>query len=89
MRRGHPKAAIWPTHGTPGVENTFVAKNKSGNTHVYGVTLETDGPGVVYDCIQLIGTLGSRYLNFDEQHLKTQARTHQPAVFCLRLNATT
>ena len=59
--------------GTPGAENTFVVKSKGGGTaHVYGVTLETDGPGVVYDCIQLIGTRASRYLNFDEEHLKRQ-----------------
>ena len=65
--------------GTPGAENTFVVKSKGGGTaHVYGVTLETDGPGVVYDCIQLIGTRASRYLNFNEEHLKRQTELRKP-----------
>ena len=65
--------------GTPGVENTFTVKAKGGGTvHAYGVTLETDGPGVVYDCIQLIGTRGSRFLNYDQEHLRRQTELRKP-----------
>ncbi|MFT5433558.1 MAG: lysophospholipase L1-like esterase, partial [Myxococcota bacterium] len=60
-------------------EHTFVVRSRGGgNVHAYGVTLENDGPGVVYDCIGLIGTRASRVLNFDEAHLTAQVKHRNP-----------
>ena len=41
-----------------GGEHTFTVK-ATGRVHLYGVTLERDGPGVVYDCVGMIGTRAS------------------------------
>jgi lysophospholipase L1-like esterase len=45
---------------------------RSGRVNVYGVVLEREGPGVVYDNLGLTGCFGQRLLNFDAEHLKTQ-----------------
>jgi len=65
-------------------EHTFQIKaaGKKMN-HVYGVTLETDGPGVVYDCIAMIGTRSSRLLNYDDEHLKGQIAHRKPDLMVL------
>ena len=60
-----------------GGEHTFTVKAK-GPVHLYGVTLERDGPGVVYDCVGMIGTRASRILNYDEQHLRRQVEHRNP-----------
>ena len=60
-------------------EHTFVVAGKGNSiSHLYGVTLERDGPGIVYDCIGMIGTRSSRILNYDPEHLKTQVAHRKP-----------
>ena len=58
-------------------EHTFEVR-ALGRTHLYGVTLEDSGPGVVYDCIAMIGTRASRILNYNAEHLKTQVAHRNP-----------
>ncbi len=53
-------------------EHSFQVKVTGGRVHAYGVTLESDGPGVVYDCLGMIGTRASRILNYDPEHLNEQ-----------------
>lgn len=43
-----------------------------GPVRVYGVVLERDGPGVVYDSLGLVGARARRLLNFDEEHIRSQ-----------------
>lgn len=50
----------------------------SGKTDLYGVALERDGPGVVYDNLGLTGYFGSRLLNIDLEHFKRQLNFRQP-----------
>ena len=40
-----------------------------GALRLYGVVLENDGPGVVYDSLGLVGARAKRLLNFDEAHI--------------------
>ncbi|UJR78885.1 GDSL-type esterase/lipase family protein [Sandaracinus amylolyticus] len=43
-----------------------------GESHLYGVVLERDGPGVVYDSLGMVGARARRFLGFDRAHLARQ-----------------
>lgn len=43
-----------------------------GESHVYGVVLERDVPGVVYDSLGMVGARARRFLGFDRDHLARQ-----------------
>lgn len=45
---------------------------RGGPVSFYGVVLERDGPGVVYDSLGLVGARANRLLNFDETHIRRQ-----------------
>jgi hypothetical protein len=45
---------------------------RGGPVHFYGVAVERDGPGVVYDSLGLVGARANRLLNFDAAHIKSQ-----------------
>lgn len=43
-----------------------------GQIRLYGVTLEREGPGVVYDSLGLVGARARRLLNYDREHIAMQ-----------------
>jgi len=43
-----------------------------GRVRAYGVTLERDGPGVVWDGLSQIGALTRRMLNWETEHIRAQ-----------------
>jgi len=43
-----------------------------GMVELYGMVLERDVPGVVYDSLGLVGARANRLLNFDAAHVRTQ-----------------
>ncbi|MBX3247978.1 MAG: hypothetical protein KF901_12430 [Myxococcales bacterium] len=43
-----------------------------GQPRLYGVALEREGPGVVYDSLGLVGARAARLLNFDAEHVARQ-----------------
>ena len=45
---------------------------RGGPVNFYGVVVERDGPGVVYDSLGLVGARANRLLNFDESHIRAQ-----------------
>jgi lysophospholipase L1-like esterase len=45
---------------------------RGGPVSFYGVAVERDGPGVVYDSLGLVGARANRLLNYDEAHIKNQ-----------------
>ena len=45
---------------------------RGGTVNLYGVAVERDGPGVVYDSLGLVGARANRLLNYDASHIKTQ-----------------
>jgi len=55
----------------------------SGEVNLYGVALERDGPGVVYDTLGLVGYIGSRVLNADPEHFKAQLALRRPDLMVL------
>ena len=45
---------------------------RGGLVSLYGVAVERDGPGVVYDSLGLLGARANRLLNYDPAHIKNQ-----------------
>jgi lysophospholipase L1-like esterase len=45
-----------------------------GHVSLYGMVMEREGPGVVYDSLGLVGARASRMLNFDQAHIRQQLR---------------
>ena len=43
-----------------------------GQPLIYGVVLEREGPGVVYDSLGLVGARANRLLNYDAEHIRWQ-----------------
>jgi hypothetical protein len=43
-----------------------------GPVNFYGVAVEREGPGVVYDSLGLVGARANRLLNFDKAHIRHQ-----------------
>ena len=46
--------------------------SRGGPVDFYGVAVERDGPGVVYDSLGLVGARANRLLNFDASHIRSQ-----------------
>ena len=45
---------------------------RGGPVNFYGVAIEREGPGVVYDSLGLVGARANRLLNYDEEHIRSQ-----------------
>ena len=60
-----------------------------GRVSVYGVVLERDGPGVVYDTLGLVGLFGKRFSNLDPAHWKAQLRLRRPDLMMIMLGGNT
>ncbi len=54
-----------------------------GRTRVYGVTLERDGPGVVWDGLALVGAFTRRMMELDAEHLRAQLEHRRPELVVL------
>ncbi len=54
-----------------------------GQPRVYGVVLERNGPGVVYDSIGLVGARAARLLNYDATHIAGQLRRRETDLLIL------
>ncbi|MCB9730799.1 MAG: hypothetical protein H6746_20175 [Deltaproteobacteria bacterium] len=54
-----------------------------GVVRLYGVVLEREQPGVVYDSMGLVGARGQRLLNADPDHWKRQLELRQPDLMIL------
>jgi lysophospholipase L1-like esterase len=46
--------------------------SRGGPVNFYGVVVEREGPGVVYDSLGLVGARANRLLNYDASHIKAQ-----------------
>ncbi len=51
-----------------------------GPVHLYGIVLERDVPGVVWDGMEQLGAFADRMLNFDAEHLRTQIDHRDPGL---------
>lgn len=55
-----------------------------GLVHAYGVALERDRPGVIYDSLGMVGARAARLLNQDPEHFKEQIRLRSPDLIILQ-----
>ena len=56
-----------------------------GTVNVYGVALEREGPGVVYDTLGLVGLFGARFAGLDAAHWKAQLTLRRPDLMIIML----
>ena len=63
---------------TPGPHRVDIRTTGNGRPRAYGVVLETDGPGVVWDTVSMIGAFTKRLLKFDEAHVAAQVAHRDP-----------
>jgi lysophospholipase L1-like esterase len=56
----------------PGPHRVRVRHAGGGRARAYGLVLETDGPGVVWDTLSMIGAFTTRLLEYDETHFSGQ-----------------
>ena len=62
-----------------------VTHGGGGEVHFFGVVLERDGPGVVWDSLGVNGLHASNFDRFDEEHLAEQVRLRAPALIAVML----
>lgn len=74
-------ADAWHTIELPdGPHDIQLRAAGGGQVRLYGVVLERDVPGVVWDGMEQLGAFASRMLYFDEEHLRTQVEHRDPAL---------
>lgn len=66
-----------------GMHELEVRAGGEGRVRLYGVTIERDGPGVVWDGLAQIGAFTNRMLGLDPVHLKAQLSKRKPALAVL------
>ena len=64
----------------PGSHSLKIAAAGGGKARVYGVVLETEGPGVVWDSTSMIGAFTKRLLAWDREHIAAQVDHRDPAL---------
>lgn len=55
-----------------GPHSIEIRYQRGSPVNFYGVAVEREGPGVVYDSLGLVGARANRLLNFDENHIRRQ-----------------
>lgn len=79
-----PKAAVawqdrwWATELEPGAHQLSLRARGFGRARVYGVVLEAEGPGVVWDAIPMSGAFTKRLLFWDAEHIRRQIEHRRP-----------
>ncbi|MFW5877312.1 MAG: GDSL-type esterase/lipase family protein, partial [Myxococcota bacterium] len=58
----------------PTGEHELELRVMAGVPALYGVVMEREGPGVVYDSLGLVGARARRMLNYDQDHIAEQLR---------------
>jgi lysophospholipase L1-like esterase len=66
-----------------GAHELEIRHGGGGPARLFGVVLETDGPGVVYDSLGLVGARARRLLNYDPRHISTQMGRRDPDLLVL------
>jgi lysophospholipase L1-like esterase len=64
--------AVYTIEAPDGPHQVELRYARGGPVHLYGVAVERDGPGVVYDSLGLVGARANRLLNYDREHIGGQ-----------------
>ncbi len=82
--RGEPSGDAWETVTVPDGEHALSIRAAGrGIVRLYGVALERDVSGVVYDSLGLVGGRAERLLNSDAEHMKRQLEHRDPELVVL------
>lgn len=63
-----------------GAHDLEIRASGGGKVRLYGVVIERDHPGVVWDGMEQLGAFSSRMLNFDPEHLRGQLEFRDAAL---------
>ncbi|MEM6992675.1 MAG: hypothetical protein AAF721_19330 [Myxococcota bacterium] len=64
----------------PGSHTIEVRARGHGKVRGYGIVLETDGPGVVWDQFSMLGAFTKRMLGWDPEHIAGQIARRDPSL---------
>lgn len=64
-------------------EHTIEVRATRGSTRAYGVVLENEGPGVVWDTVSMIGAFTKRLQGYDAAHIQEQIAHRNPDLLVL------
>jgi lysophospholipase L1-like esterase len=67
----------------PGAHEIELRATGRGTPRVYGVVLENDGPGVVWDTVSMIGAFTTRLLKWQYEHIAGQIAHRAPDLLVL------
>jgi hypothetical protein len=67
----------------PDGEHELRIQAKGGQLNLYGVAMERDRPGVVYDGLGIVGFIEDRHMNADFDHFKKQLALRDPNLMIL------
>ena len=67
----------------PDGPHTLTLRARGAATRLYGVALERDVPGVVYDSLGIVGAMADRLLHFEPEHVKDQLARRSPDLLVL------
>ncbi len=82
--RSAEKQDAWEVLNVPDGPHSLTVQAKGrGKVRLYGVVLERDVPGVVYDSLGLVGARADRLLNADAEHMKRQLQRRSPHLVVL------
>ncbi len=74
---------FFETRFEPGPHSVRVRAAGGGPVRGYGIVLENDGPGVVWDTLSMIGAFTPRLLEQDEAHFREQLQHRDPDLVIL------
>lgn len=81
--RGDHGDAVEVVEVPDGPHELEIRAGGGGPVRLYGVALERDVPGVVYDSLGLVGARARRLLNYDAAHVARQMELRQPDLVIL------
>ncbi len=83
-RESSPTDRAFPIEVEDGPHSLSLRAVGPGEVHAYGVVLEREGPGVVYDSLGMVGARAARLLNADPDHFAEQVRLRDPDLIILQ-----
>ncbi len=81
--RGDRIEDAWETIAVPDGPHTLTVNARGATTRLFGIALERDKPGVVYDSLGLVGAMGDRLLNAEPEHMRGQINHRAPDLLVL------
>jgi lysophospholipase L1-like esterase len=81
--RGERVEDAWHVVEVPDGPHSLTIRTLGAVTRLYGVALERETPGVVYDSLGLVGAMADRLLNAEPEHIRRQIAHRAPDLLVL------